>query len=299
MRSCCTWSRGSSAIARTAPSAPLLARDSRHLAPTARPTPSRLRKGVKFHNGAEMTSADVLWSWNRYMDPKTEWRCLSDFDGRSGLKVEKVEAPDAATVVMTLDRPSALFLDYAGAYRLRHDGHPPQGFGQGGRKLGQADRHRAVQARRVGARRVRARWLASTIINRCRATSRDGYIGAKRRWSTEVKFLVVPDASTVKAAPAPARSISAEIARCDVPELARPIRRGRRRPHAATKHTFLFQTRDPLLKNVKLRQAIAAAHRHAADSSRRSQNGIGKPNNSVDRLDLGLLQGRAEAGLQI
>ena len=30
-------------------------------------------------------------------------------------------------------------------------------------------------------------------------------------------------------------------------------------PHDATKHTLLFQTQDPVLKNVKLRQAIAAA----------------------------------------
>ena len=39
---------------------------------------------MKFHNGAPLTSADVLWSWNRYMDPKTEWRCLPNFDGRNG-----------------------------------------------------------------------------------------------------------------------------------------------------------------------------------------------------------------------
>ena len=70
-----------------------------------------LRPGVKFHNGATMTSADVLWSWQRYMDPKTEWRCLADFDGRSGLKVTSATAPDADTFVMTIDKPSALFLD--------------------------------------------------------------------------------------------------------------------------------------------------------------------------------------------
>ena len=48
----------------------------------------RLRHGITFHNGAAMTSADMLWSWRHYMDPKTSWRCRADLDGRSGLKVE-------------------------------------------------------------------------------------------------------------------------------------------------------------------------------------------------------------------
>lgn len=71
----------------------------------------KLRTNVKFHNGEPMTSADVLWSWKRYTDPKTDWRCLSEFDGRSGVKVTSVTAPDAQTVVMQLDKPSAVFLD--------------------------------------------------------------------------------------------------------------------------------------------------------------------------------------------
>ncbi|MBB1219776.1 ABC transporter substrate-binding protein, partial [Klebsiella pneumoniae] len=69
----------------------------------------KLRDGVKFHNGATLTSADVIWSWQRYMDAKTDWRCRSDFDGRNGLKVTDVTAPDAQTVIMKIDRKSAVF----------------------------------------------------------------------------------------------------------------------------------------------------------------------------------------------
>ncbi|WP_236585770.1 ABC transporter substrate-binding protein, partial [Bordetella pseudohinzii] len=71
----------------------------------------KLREGVKFHNGATLTSADVLWNWQRYMDPKTDWRCRSDFDGRNDLKVTEVSAPDAHTVVMKISHKSAVFLD--------------------------------------------------------------------------------------------------------------------------------------------------------------------------------------------
>jgi peptide/nickel transport system substrate-binding protein len=72
---------------------PLLAQ-SVDVSPDGRTYTFKLRKGVKFHNGAPLTSADVAWSWKRYMDPKTDWRCTSEFDGRNGLKVVD-SAPDA------------------------------------------------------------------------------------------------------------------------------------------------------------------------------------------------------------
>ena len=89
---------------------PLLAK-SVDLSPDGLTYTFTLRDGVKFHNGATLTSADVIWNWQRYMDPKTDWRCRSDFDGRNGLKVTDVSAPDAKTVVMKVDRKSAVFLD--------------------------------------------------------------------------------------------------------------------------------------------------------------------------------------------
>ena len=64
-------------------------------------------------------------------------------------------------------------------------------------------------------------------------------------------------------------------------------------PHDATKHTLLFQTQDPVLKNVKLRQAIAAALDIPQVVAAASE-GLGELNNSaVHRL--GLLQGGREA----
>jgi peptide/nickel transport system substrate-binding protein len=66
-----------------------------------------LRKGVKFHNGKEMTAADVVASlqrWGRMAGP-----------GKGLFKnVEAVEARDPATVVIHLKAPSALLPLYLG-----------------------------------------------------------------------------------------------------------------------------------------------------------------------------------------
>ena len=63
----------------------------------------KLRRGVKFHNGKEMTSADVVASlkrWGKLATPgKAVWRI-----------VEGVEAKDPFTVVMFLKEPSAALL---------------------------------------------------------------------------------------------------------------------------------------------------------------------------------------------
>ncbi len=65
-----------------------------------------LRKGVKFHDGSEMTSADVVWSMEYLRDPANRFRysaLLVDLD--------KIAAVDPYTVRMTTKGPSAPFLD--------------------------------------------------------------------------------------------------------------------------------------------------------------------------------------------
>jgi peptide/nickel transport system substrate-binding protein len=59
---------------------PLLA-ESVDMAPDGLSYTFKLRGDVKFHNDKVLTAEDVVWSWNRYMDPATKWTCLKDFDG--------------------------------------------------------------------------------------------------------------------------------------------------------------------------------------------------------------------------
>lgn len=64
-----------------------------------------LRKGVKFHNGREMTATDVKYSFDRIKDPKTAAIAKSTFK-----KVKSVDVVDNYTVKVTLDKPYAPFL---------------------------------------------------------------------------------------------------------------------------------------------------------------------------------------------
>lgn len=64
-----------------------------------------LRQGVTFHNGKEFSSADVLYSYNTLTGLGGGEPLTSKFS-----MVEKLEAPDENTFVMTLSGPSASFL---------------------------------------------------------------------------------------------------------------------------------------------------------------------------------------------
>ncbi len=61
-----------------------------------------LRKGVKWHDGQPFTSADVLFTYQVTVDPKTPTAYAGDF-----LKVKKAEALDAYTFRVTYDKPFA------------------------------------------------------------------------------------------------------------------------------------------------------------------------------------------------
>ncbi len=238
-----------------------------------------LREDVKFHNGAPLTSADVLWNWQRYMDPKTDWRCRSDFDGRNGLKVTDVSAPDAHTVVMKVDRKSAIFLDSMARTdcgmtailskdSIAADGSWDKPIGTGPFEFKEWKRGEYVLL-------TAYKGYVSPPGDKV-----DGYVGKKEALVDDVKFLVVPDPSTSKAGLMSGAIDAAQITNTDVGELKTNAKLSIFTPHDATKHTLLFQTRDPVLKNVKLRQAIAAALDFPQIVAAASE-GLGELNNSA------------------
>lgn len=61
-----------------------------------------LRQGVKWHDGVDFTSADVLFTYQLYTDPKTPTAYAEAFK-----QVTKAEAPDPYTFRVTYDKPYA------------------------------------------------------------------------------------------------------------------------------------------------------------------------------------------------
>jgi peptide/nickel transport system substrate-binding protein len=64
----------------------------------------QLRQGVLFHDGEELTSEDVKYTYEWYMDPEN-----AAVNANAFISVESVEAPDPYTVVVTLRNPNAAF----------------------------------------------------------------------------------------------------------------------------------------------------------------------------------------------
>jgi peptide/nickel transport system substrate-binding protein len=69
-----------------------------------------LRQGVKFHNGRELTSADVKYTFERIIDPNTASIAQSFF-----APIDHVDAPDPYTVVVVLKEANTPFLVNTGA----------------------------------------------------------------------------------------------------------------------------------------------------------------------------------------
>ncbi|WP_426115000.1 ABC transporter substrate-binding protein [Pseudomonas sp. DSP3-2-2] len=237
-----------------------------------------LRRGVTFHNGDTLTSADVLWSWKRDMDPKTQWRCLSEFDGSGLTKVIDIQAPDEHTVVMRLEKPSGMFLatlartDCGGTGVLSKASLNAQGefvkpVGTGPYRLGEWKRGQYVS-------------LTKFANYQSLPGPRDGYTGGKQALADEVRFVIIPDQATVKAALFSGDLDMAEVTETDLPEIKSHANLKVSTSPSATMNVLMFQTRDPLLKDKRIRQAIAAAidvNQLVATTS----NGFGVANNSI------------------
>lgn len=216
----------------------------------------KLRPGLKFSNGAALTSADVVFAWNRYMKPDTNWRCLSEFDGHGQSKVLKAEAKDLLTVVFTLDKASPLFLttlartDCGGTGIYHRDSLDAQGkwkvpVGTGPFTLGEWKRGQYIE-------------LLPNPSYASLPGKRDGNTGAKSANLAKVRFVVIPDASASKAAVlSDGVDLIPDIADEDLAEYKTRKDVVVSSAPSMDQSGFLFQTRDPLLKDVRIRRALA------------------------------------------
>ncbi len=79
----------------------------------------KLRQGVKFHNGRELTAQDVKWSIDRAVQPETQspgqgfFNMIAGFEDVTSGKAKElsgIEVVDPYTIRFTLSRPDATFL---------------------------------------------------------------------------------------------------------------------------------------------------------------------------------------------
>jgi len=240
----------------------------------------KLREGVHFQNGATLTAADVKWTWERYLNPQTQWRCLAEFDGRGGAKITGIETPYPLTVVFHLDQPSGLFLasmarpDCGGSGIL----HPDSLAADGRWKAPIGTGPFSLTEWKPGQYVVLSRFKNYSLRD---DKGPDGFTGKKQALVDSLRFMVIPDPSSAKAALMSNNiQLLPNVSASDAHELqAMPGVQVSVSPIMAI-CGLLFQTNDPLLKDVRIRQAIAHSLDYVQMVSALS-NGLSEPNNSA------------------
>jgi peptide/nickel transport system substrate-binding protein len=257
---------------------PLLARRI-DVSPDGRTYTFTLRSGVTFHNGAPLTSAEVVWSFNRYLADKSRWRCAPELKGNGVARLTSVEAVDRNTVRLTLDRPSPLFLkvlarvDCAGTPILH-----PASVGEGGAWRAPI----GTGPFRYGSRRSNEFIELLKFANYASLPgARDGNTGGKRPLVDRIRFVIIPDSSAARAAlSSGAIDVLDGVAPSELDDLK--ARRDIRLQSAPTNdiYALLFQTRDRTLGDPRLRRAIALSIDIRA-LTKAVTNGTGRPNSSA------------------
>jgi peptide/nickel transport system substrate-binding protein len=197
-----------------------------------------LRHDVRFHDGRPMTSADVKWTLDSLLNGE-----LRSAKASAYRYVDRVEAPDAFTVVIHLKEPFAGLLWNLSGGAL---GVVPRGSGE------ELARHP------IGTGPFR---FVSETPDREVVIARNEQYWGKRAGLARVRFNVVPDATT-RALELRKGSADAEINALPgdlVPTLARQPQLVVERAPGTSYQYLAMNLRDPILKKVLVRQALAYA----------------------------------------
>lgn len=236
-----------------------------------------LREGLRFHNGEPVTAAEVKWSWERMLDPATNWLCRGWYDGSQSLRIEAIETPDAATVAFRLNRPSGVFLDrIANLQCITAILHPDSVDERGGWRAP------------IGTGPFRLEeWRRGEHVRLTRFPDyapapgpRDGLAGARLALVDTLEWLVVPESAAARSGLLSGQiDLVYGLQASDLPDLDAPgieVHRGQ----SLDWNALLIQTGVPRLDNPDLRRAIA----HAIDAESLAEvvtGGISRPNPSA------------------
>lgn len=228
------------------------------VSPDGRTYRFQLRDGVTFHNGVPLNAADVVWSLRRYFEPDSRWRCRSAFGAKGIARVEAVRAAGARQVEVVLDRRAPLFLktlartDCGSAAILQRASVGPDGqwrapIGTGPFRFGPWRRNQYVELLRYPGYRPLP-------------GPRDGNGGGKHALVDRVRFIVIPDGSAASAA---LLRGSLDVLDGLAPNEIAHVRQapGVRLVASPTMdfYAILLQTHDPVLRDARLRRALALA----------------------------------------
>jgi len=226
------------------------------VSPDGRTYTFALRRGVVFHNGQPMTADDAVWSIKRYLQPSTHWRCAADFGEHGIARIVSVTAPNPQTVVLTLDRAAPLLLKTlarpdCGQTGVLHpssvgpDGKWRMAIGTGPFMVGTWKRNQYVDLVRF------PRYAALP-------EPRDGDTGGKRALVDRVRFMIIPDSSAARAALLHGSlDVIDSLSPTELGGVANDRRVRLQYAPTADMWLLMFQTRDPLLADARLRRAIA------------------------------------------
>jgi peptide/nickel transport system substrate-binding protein len=203
----------------------------------------KLRKGVKFHNGDPLTSADVKFTFERIIDPKTASVARSFF-----ADVATVTAPDDSTVVFDLKTPNAALVAYMT--------HPNTGIVS--KKIAEANPDLSKKETMIGSGPFKlVEWVPDNFM---RFEKNKDYYVSGQPYLDGVRINVVPDETGIAAA---LRTKAADMAILVDAKVARTLRSEQgvtlsAKPSLSYNLLFLNTKRKPL-DNLKVRQAIAYA----------------------------------------
>lgn len=223
-----------------------------------------IREGVTFHNGQPLTAQIVKWNFDRFMDPARNWgtNCRSQIDG--GFEeyirpsyIVSVAVPDARTVEVRLQSPSGMFLHHLASnhciYGIVHpdsvavDGSWVKPVGTGPYRFAEWRKGDAVVLDRY----------KGYVANRGDAS---GLAGSRKALADRLEFRVVTDAARA------ARMLKAgELDLVpDVKETNRALYGGASNVRLAPQETaealmLAIQTRDPVMRDPRIRLAVAQA----------------------------------------